>query len=111
MGNLAESSGDSEAARVINKAASSLSGNIYLVMIMALAIAALLIISGIGYIKQSRMKGYVFGNIYGIVGVVWVGLQLATGGVLAIGSILGLIYPIVTLALLNTAFKGSFPNP
>jgi hypothetical protein len=112
----ARRSGDPDAAEAMNKlvgsGASDISTMFYVLGIAGLILAALLIVAGVGYLKQSKKKGYVFGNIYGIAAIIVVVLQLAMLGIgLGFGSIFGLIYPIVTLALLNTAFKNSFPNP
>jgi hypothetical protein len=113
----AERSGDPEAikaAKELNKITSSgpNMGVYYLVTITGLVSAGLLITAGVGYIKQSRKKGYVFGNAYGILAIVLVILQIAAlGSGFGFGTILGLAYPIITLALLNTTFKESFPNP
>jgi hypothetical protein len=112
----AERSGDPEAikaARELNMTTSSSPnmGMFYLVTLMGLSISGFLIVAGIGYLKQSKKKGFVFGNVYGILGVILVVLQLVMAGVFGFGAIIGLAYPIITLALLNTTFKNSFPNP
>lgn len=71
--------------------------------------AVLLIVSGIGYLKQKRVMGRRVGSMYGIVGVLYylafvvvVGMQFMI--------LIGLIYPVLTLALLNTTFKDDFVN-
>jgi hypothetical protein len=118
----AEKSGDTETVKRIDKdierlrssssSAPSLGAMYYTITLMVLAIGAFLIVAGVGYLKQSRKSGYVFGNIYGIAGIIVVVLQMAMlGAGLGFGIIIGLAYPIVTLALLNTVFKESFPNP
>lgn len=84
----------------------------YLVMVLLLTLGAFLIVAGIGYLKQSRKTGWLFGNIYGIAGIVLAIIQIAIlGSGFVFTVILGLAYPVVTLALLNTVFKESFPNP
>ena len=87
-------------------------GILFLLMIIGLVASSLLIVSGVGYIKQKKFLGYTLGTAYACVGILNVILNLAlihTG--FGFMAILGLAYPVVTLALLNTAFKNSFPNP
>jgi hypothetical protein len=111
----ARRSGDADALEAANQIAptvESVSAMFYVLGIFALLTAALLIVAGVGYLKQSKKSGYLFGNIYGVAAIIVVFLQIAMlGAGFGIGVILGLAYPIVTLALLNTVFKESFPNP
>jgi hypothetical protein len=69
----------------------------------------LLIISGVGYLGMKKTLGYRVGNIYAVASIL---LSLAevmmTGFV--IYSIIIFVYPLVTLFLLNTAFKEDFVN-
>jgi len=78
--------------------------------------ALLLILSGIGYLKLKKFLGRTLGNVYGILGVLatlgsmlWMPAALG-GGSFNIGTIVGLLYPVLTLLLLNTAFKEDFVN-
>ncbi len=112
----AQSSGNREAIKrtneVFGEAAQSASSFTLMFGILGLIVGALLITAGIGYLKQSKKTGWTLGNIYAIVAIIGVILQIAMIGVTVwFIFILGLVYPIVTLALLNTAFKESFPNP
>jgi|GEM_PF-680326 len=112
----ARRSGDAEAIDAMNKivapAAQEVSGMFYILGIAGLILAAFLIVAGVGYLKQSRKVGWLFGNIYGVAAIIVVILQIAMlGAGFGFMVILGLAYPIVTLALLNTVFKTSFPNP
>jgi len=112
----AQSTGNREAIRRANEAfgeaAQSASSFTLMFGIFGLIVGALLIVAGIGYLKQSKKSGWMFGNIYGIAAIIVVILQIAMIGIpLWFLFILGLAYPIVTLALLNTSFKNSFPNP
>ncbi|MHC4648088.1 MAG: hypothetical protein ACYTBJ_21725 [Planctomycetota bacterium] len=82
------------------------------VIIFALSLIScvLLLLSGIGYLKQKKFLGRTMGNTYAvvaIVGSVISGMMFAPelGGGFNIGTIIGLIYPILTLVLLNTTFK------
>ena len=78
-------------------------------ILMALS-AALLIISGVGYIGQKRVLGRMMGNFYGITSIANNGLSLANGGEFSFFIIIGLIYPVLTLILLNTTFKEDLVN-
>lgn len=82
------------------------------IFIFALAIvtSVLLLVSGIGYLKQKKFMGRMIGNTYALVAIVnsvVSGRTLASelGGGFNIGTMIGLIYPVVTLILLNTTFK------
>jgi len=88
-----------------------------LVMIVALSILSniLLLVSGIGYLKQKKIMGRMVGNAYAIFGIVSSiasGLMFGAemGGGFNIGTMIGLIYPVVTLILLNTTFVDDFTN-
>jgi hypothetical protein len=86
-------------------------GVIYLSLVLMLIAAGLLISSGVGYIKQKAFLGRTLGNAYAGVSLLntVIGLALIGGG-FGIGTIIGLIYPILTLALLNTTFKEDLVN-
>jgi hypothetical protein len=79
--------------------------------VLSLVSALLLIFSGVGYLRLKRFLGRTLGNAYGVLGIVsTVGSAMFMpvvlgGGSFTIGTILGLIYPVLTLVLLNTAFK------
>jgi hypothetical protein len=74
---------------------------------------ALLLASGIGYLKQKRFLGRKVGNGYAIVSIAMSALityfmsqKLETG--VTLGLALWVIYPVLTLILLNTTFKEDF---
>ena len=75
----------------------------------------LLLFSGIGYIKQKKFLGRTLGNAYAILAMIS-GVASALimkpeiGGGFTIGAIIGFIYPLLTLILLNTTFKEDFTN-
>lgn len=85
-------------------------GLLYLIGLLGLVGAGLLIASGVGYIKQKKVLGFWLGHAYAIVSILGNILGVVLVG-LGIGTVIGLAYPVLTLALLNTAFKNSFPNP
>ena len=87
------------------------------VIIFALSLISnvLLLISGIGYLKQKKFLGRTIGNTYAVfaiagsvVSVVMFASEL--GGGFNIGTIIGLVYPVLTLILLNTTFKEDLTN-
>ena len=87
------------------------------VAIFALSLVSnvLLLLSGIGYLKQKKVLGWMMGNAYAILSIISSIISALTfpaeiGGGFNIGIIIGLIYPIVTLALLNTTFKEDLTN-
>ena len=84
-------------------------------IVMSAILGILLLLSGIGYLKQKKLLGRTLGNAYAIlaiaVGIVSaVLMQPGVGGGFHIGTIIGLIYPVLTLILLNTIFKEDFGN-
>jgi hypothetical protein len=87
------------------------------VTIMALhgLLAVLLILSGIGYLKLKRFLGRVLGNAYAIVAiatsVLWIwGTSSVKEGGMDLGVLAGLVYPLITLFLINTTFREDFTN-
>jgi hypothetical protein len=87
------------------------------VIIFALSLIScvLLLLSGIGYLKQKKFLGRTIGNTYAvitIVGSVISGTMFAPElrGGFNIGTIISLIYPVLTLILLNTTFKDDLTN-
>ncbi len=81
-----------------------------LIVILSCLSSALLIISGVGYIKLKRVLGRTMGSLYGILALAATILQLAGGTPFGIGTIIGLIYPVLTLILVNTTFKDDLVN-
>ena len=78
-------------------------------ILMALS-AGLLIVSGVGYIGQKRVMGRMMGNFYGITSIANNGLSLVNGAEFSFFTIIGLVYPVLTLILLNTTFKEDLVN-
>lgn len=87
------------------------SGVIYLSLLLGTISVILLIASGVGYIQQKRFLGRGVGTAYAIVSLVStvVGIVGIRNG-FGIGTIIGLIYPVLTLILLNTTFKEDLVN-
>lgn len=72
--------------------------------------AGLLIAAGIGYLKLRRFLGRGLGNAYGVLGlgaaiVIGMALPAEAGGGFSIGTLIELVYPLVTLLLLNLVFR------
>ncbi len=86
----------------------------FIVMVVISAISsALLIVSGIGYLKQKKFMGRTLGNTYAVLSIVYamvaaLTLPVVGGGGFSLGTIIGLIYPLVTLFVLNMTFKEDF---
>ncbi len=77
--------------------------------------SVLLLLAGIGYLKQKKFLGRVLGNTYAVIAIVnsvVSGMMFAPelGGGFNIMTIVDLIYPILTLILLNTTFKEDLTN-
>lgn len=77
------------------------------------ALTILLLLSGIGYLKQKKFLGRKLGNAYAVLSILTTALELAilpdviTGGK-TIMVVVALLYPVLTLFLLNTTFKEDF---
>ncbi len=84
-------------------------GSIMVSIVLSIATVALLIISGIGYLGLKKMLGFKMGNLYAIISIVASIVGIIAAG-FTIGSLIGFIYPGVTLFLLNTTFKEDFVN-
>jgi hypothetical protein len=82
---------------------------VYVAILILAVNAFLLIASGVGYLKQNRVWGKVLGTVYGLLGIVGAIVGYLGTKQFGIQSIVGLIYPVLTLVLLNTVFKDDFP--
>ena len=85
-------------------------GMVVFSILLSVIVVALLIVSGIGYLGQKKKLGFLCGNIYAITSIVS-SLIGAVVGEFSIASLIGFVYPLVTLALLNKVFKDDFINP
>ncbi len=87
------------------------SGLLYAVLGLSLISMALLITSGIGYLGQKRFLGRTLGTTYGVISIASSVISLALlGQGFGISNIIGLVYPLLTLILLNTTFKDDLVN-
>ena len=86
-----------------------------IIFVISLISSVLLLLSGIGYLKQKKFLGRIIGNIYAVTAIVtsiFSGKLFPSelGGGFNIMSIVGLIYPVLTLILLNTTFRDDLTN-
>ena len=84
-------------------------------LVVSAVSSILLLLSGIGYIKQKKFLGRALGNTYAILAIISgvvsaLIMKPEIGGGFNIGGIIGLIYPLLTLILLNTTFKEDLAN-
>jgi hypothetical protein len=114
-----QSSGSmSKASQDIHKAleAAGLGVNFLIILAAFGALSSiLLLISGIGYLKQKKMLGRMLGNLTAILTIIIRVLTIAllpakTGGGFSLGFLFNIIYPLLTLILLNTTFKDDFTD-
>jgi hypothetical protein len=108
-----------EAQRVQFEAFQNLGLSVFvMIFVLSLISNVLLLVSGIGYLKQKKILGRMIGNAYAIFaiassvisGFIFAGEMAEMGGGFSIMTIVGLIYPILTLILLNTTFKDDLTN-
>jgi hypothetical protein len=85
------------------------SGMVWFSLLLSMATVALLIVSGVGYLGQKRMLGRTMGNTYAIVSLVSTAIGISVAG-FTFMTLIGVVYPVLTLALLNTTFKGDLVN-
>jgi hypothetical protein len=101
---------DTEEARKVAEAMEQ-AGPLFLVaLVLSLVSGVLLIASGVGYIQQKRFLGRTVGSIYAGLSILGSLVSSATlsaelGGGFDIRTIVGLVYPVLTLILLNGTFK------
>jgi hypothetical protein len=79
----------------------------WITILLMLATTVLLIVSGIGYLKQKKFMGRTLGNLYAICSLATSGIALASGQNMMWEMIFA-IYPLLTLLLINTTFKEDF---
>ncbi len=71
--------------------------------------AVLLLISGIGYLKQKRVMGRMIGSGAAVINLLFSLAFIATVG-MQFAMLVGFVYPVLTLILLNTTFKDDLIN-
>ncbi|HZN41716.1 MAG TPA: hypothetical protein VFD82_23125 [Planctomycetota bacterium] len=86
---------------------------LYFIIGSCVVSAFLLIASGVGFLKQSKVWGRMMGNICAALSIassaVFVfAIDKEAGGGFELQTVIWLIYPVLTLILLNTTFKEDF---
>ncbi len=86
-----------------------------LIIVLILLTDVLLLLSGIGYLKQKKVLGRVIGNVYAICSIVvsivsGLLFKPELGSAFDFGMVIGLTYPILTAVLINTTFKDDLTN-
>jgi len=82
---------------------------IYASAAVSALLAALLLVSGIGYLKQKRMMGRTLGSVYAVIAMLFSLAYIVAVG-MQFGMLIGFVYPVLTLILLNTTFKDDLVN-
>ncbi len=78
----------------------------YVIVLLSALSAALLITSGVGYLKQKRFMGRTLGTVYALVSIGSTVLSVVFAGTgVGLFTILFSVYPILTLVMVNTTFK------
>ncbi|MHC4136907.1 MAG: hypothetical protein ACYS0K_18265 [Planctomycetota bacterium] len=90
-------------------------GYLALAIALNLTCATLLLLSGIGYLKQKRFLGRKLGIAYALVSIPTSLVELSVtpaeaGGGFSLAALVAFIYPVLTLILLNTTFREDFIN-
>lgn len=106
--------GAADKAGALDGASSSVGvgkGVVYGLLALGIVRMAIMLAAGVGYLGQKKFMGRTLGNVYAILalGDTAIGLALVKGS-FGIGTIIGLIYPILTLVLINTTFKDDLVN-
>lgn len=73
-------------------------------LLLATLTVGLLITSGVGYLGLKRFLGRTMGNAYALVSLASSAIGISIGG-FGIYAMIGLVYPLLTVALINTTFK------
>jgi hypothetical protein len=72
----------------------------------------LLLLAGIGYLKQNRVLGYIIGNVYVAAMIIYTVLSPFILGAAVkkgiISSFVALLYPVITLIVLNFIYRKNF---
>lgn len=86
-------------------------GMLWALILLGFVRMGIMIAAGVGYLGQKKFLGRTLGNTYAILSLLdtALGLALASTG-FGIGTLIGLIYPVLTLFLLNTTFKEDLVN-
>lgn len=77
--------------------------------LLGLIAGVLMVLSGIGYLRQKKFLGRTLGNAFAVVAIIGVvvGLSLSKLGFFLIP---GMAYPVITLVMVNTTLRKDFIN-
>lgn len=85
-------------------------GAVYASLGFAVVRMLVMLAAGVGYLGMKKW-GRGAGNLYGILGIASTVIDIAmVHSGFGIGAIIGLIYPVLTLILINTTFKDDLVN-
>jgi hypothetical protein len=84
-------------------------GLVWISILLSMVSVGLMITSGVGYLGQRRFLGRTLGNAYALVSLVGTAIGTSVSG-FGIGTVIGLVYPVLTLVLINTTFKDDLVN-
>jgi len=108
------SEGSEEARKVVQAWEAIGTGLFYGMMAVGTVATILMIASGVGYLQQKKFLGRGLGNAYAVLSIAQ-SLIMAlvvknpeVGGGFGTMTMIGLVYPVLTLVLLNTTFKEDF---
>ena len=104
---VADQATEGEVTRAITESPGQ--GLVWLNLLLSLVVVALMITSGVGYLGQKRFLGRTMGNAYAITSIVSSIIGVMVTG-FSLGTVIGLVYPVLTLALINTTFKDDLVN-
>lgn len=97
----------------LHNASSSAKGSVglgYAYVALCIVGAALLIVAGVGYLKQKRMMGRTLGSVYALVSLASTLMAMVSFGANTGISLVFFVYPILTLIMVNTTFKDDLVN-
>lgn len=84
-------------------------GLLYSLILVGMVTAGLLITSGVGYLGLKRVTGRIVGNAYAAAALVGISLELGLMPyAFTINGLIGFVYPLITLFLLNVIFRKDF---
>ncbi|MGE0547574.1 MAG: hypothetical protein AB7O24_04475 [Kofleriaceae bacterium] len=107
---IVESADPGGMSREMSKAGVSSTALIVQLLIGVVA-TILMIASGVGYLKQKRFLGRTLGNGYAVASLLSTVVSLAmVKDSFGIMTIIGIIYPVLTLILINGTFKEDLVN-
>lgn len=104
---------DKKALEDVQRALAELGSLWHVLVALTFLSALLLLASGVGYLKQRKFLGRTVGNLWAVLSIVsslamGVLAAQAVGGGFSLGTILSIVYPALTLFLLNSTFKEDF---